>query len=122
MQCFLPSGYFSLGCDAEATEREKQEKKKKKEKPKRHDIPGPASIAKFGSHFSPTKGAFSLSEQGQDRSRRWEWMRRHHGRAGMALCSAPSPLVPMQDRVTGTILQVREWRCGSLAGQEAARG
>lgn len=81
MQCFLPSGYFSLGYDAGATEREKQEKnkKKKKEKSKRHDLLGPANIAKFGSHFSPTKGTFSLSKQGGDRSRKREWMQGHHG-------------------------------------------
>lgn len=38
---------------------------------------------------------------------------------GTVVCSTPSPLVPMRDRVTGSTLQVREQRCGSLAGQEA---
>lgn len=106
MPCFLPSGYFSLGCDAEDTEGEGRGGEKK-EKAKRHDLLGPTSIAKLRNHFSPTKGAFSLSKQGQDRSRKWEWMRGHHSSVDTVPGSAPSPLVPMQYRVTGSTLQVR---------------
>lgn len=100
--------------------RSRKKQKKQKEEPKRHDLLGPASIAKFGSHFSPTEGAFSLSKQGQDRSRKREWVQEHHSSVGTVVCSTPSPLVPMRDRVTGSTSQVREQRCGSLAGQEAS--